>query len=169
MKNIKTLTAGDIDNPAVLVEAMNGIFKEYRDAIAGLVPKDDLEKVNAKLIVEANGLKDLMLKQGSAFDEHKKTIIDLTETIKIQGESITKLKTAFSPDDRKPDLGDTIVKMITKDNVLKDFVDGKTSTQRFEILTKDVAFGGTYGSGAANRPINPGEVFHKCRLWRIST
>ncbi len=158
MKDIKTLTGTDIENPAVLVEAMNGIFKEYRDAIAGLVPKDDLEKVNAKLIVEANGLKDLIMKQGSAFDEHKKTITDLTETIKIQGESITKLKSAFSPDDRKPGLGDTIVKMITKDNVLKDFVEGKTSTQRFEIQTKDVAFGGAYGSGAAGQSYMPFQV-----------
>lgn len=153
--DIKTLTGADIENPKVLVEAMNSIFKDYRDAIAGLTPKDELEKVNAKLIVEANGLKDLIMKQGSAFDDHKKTITDLTETIKIQGESITKLKTAFSPTDRKPGLGDTIVKMITHDGVLKDFVDGKTSTQRFEIQTKDVAFTGTYGSGAANQSYQP--------------
>lgn len=153
--DFKTLTGSDIENPKVLVEALNSVLKDYRDAIAGLTPKDEIDRVNAKLIVEANGLKDLIMKQGDAFDAHKKTITDLTETLKIQGESITKLKTAFNPDDRKPGLGDTIVKMITTDNVLKDFVEGKTSTQRFEIQTKDVAFGGTYGSGAANQSYQP--------------
>lgn len=155
--DIKTLTGSDIENPKVLVEAMNSIFKEYRDAIAGLTPKDELEKVNAKLIVEANGLKDLIMKQGTAFDEHKKVIASLTETLQIQGDTITKMRTAFNPTNEKKSFAKLVDECLLQPE-FKNFASGNSTKAKFAIETKDVAFTGTYGSGAVGQPFMPFQV-----------
>lgn len=157
-EEIKKLSGDDITTPERLAAEINNAFAKYNALIAGTATKSELKQYQADLIVETKELHDKLGKLGEEYGSSKKQVEDLLETIKIQGESITKMKTAFNPDDRKPGLGDTIVKMITKDGALKDFVEGKTSTQRFEIQTKDVAFTGTYGSGAAGQSYMPWQV-----------
>lgn len=156
--NSKKFGAEEVTDPEQFAALLNKQFAKYNEILSNSATKSEIKQMQADLIVEN---KDILSKVTANGDEMQKLVKQLesfTETIKIQGETITKMKTAFIGNESKPRLGDTIVKMITKDGVFNDFIAGKTSTQRFEIQTKDVAFGGTYGSGAAGQSAMPFQV-----------
>lgn len=155
--NLEKLTEKDLENPKVLVEAMNGILGEYKDAIALRATKEDTEKLQAQLIVKANDLQEKITKQGDFWDEKKKEIDDLKETIKIQGATITKMKDSFLPTGNLKSLNKAIVEKI-EGGVFDDWINKKVTDATFEINTKDVAFTGTYGSGAAQHAYMPFQV-----------
>lgn len=150
--------ATEVNDPEQFAALLNKQFAKYNDLLSGTVAKGELKQMYADLIVENKDILSKVASTGDQMDLLTKKLAEANDTLIIQGETITKFKDILNNDSHKESVGNAIVRKITKEGALKDFVEGNTTTQRFEIETKDVAFTGTYGSGAAQHAYMPFQI-----------
>jgi hypothetical protein len=150
--------AAEVNDPEQFAALLNKQFAKYNDLLSGTSTKGEVKQMYADLVVENKEILSKVAATGDEMAKLKKQLEDANNSLIAQGETITKFKNVLSNDNHKETLGDAITRKITKENVLKDLIDGKTASSRFEIETKDVAFTGTYGSGAAQQSYMPFQI-----------
>jgi hypothetical protein len=153
---VKPLTAEDTATAEMLAASMNNIVKKYNSILSGTALAKDLNQVKADLIIETKNIAQQLEKGGEDFGKLKHAFDGLMDVIKIQGESITTLKTAFDPKLQRKSFRDMVYENLTK-GAFKDISEQKSSRAKFEIETKDLAFGtvGGFGSGDAGAAYRP--------------
>lgn len=157
MSENEKIGSQDINDVEMLAAKLNKQFGKYNDLLSGTASKEQLRQMQADLIVEN---KDILSKVTNTGDEMQKMVKQLesfNETVKIQGETITKMKTAFIGGEQKKSFNSKIEECILTPQ-FKDFTEGKTSKARFEIDMKDIAFTGANGSGAVGQAYMPWQV-----------
>jgi hypothetical protein len=148
---VKKLTGEDITTPEMLAAEINKAFAKYNTLLTKTATSQEVRDIQATLIVENKELLTKIQSSGEQMDLQKKQIEKLVDTITIQGDTLTKMKTAFAPNENKKTFYSQVDECVrTKD--FQDFIEGKTGKAKFQIETKDVAFTGTYGAGAAVQP-----------------
>ena len=159
MAEIK-ITPDEMSTPELLAATMNKQYEKYNALFSTTATQSEVKALQAEIIVEN---KEILSKITASDEASKKLVKDfesLTDTIRMQGDTITKIKHHFEPVGQRKNLSDEITKKIVKEGALNDFIDQKTSSARFQIDTKDIAFEGTYGSGASGQPSMPFTIPH---------
>jgi HK97 family phage major capsid protein len=162
MENIevKELTAEDVKTVEIVAASMNQIVRKYNALLANTVELKDFKQFQAEIILASREVASTLDKGGEEMGKLKKAFDGLMDVIKIQGDSITTLKTAFDPKISRKSFRDAVDEQLQK-GAFKDIAEGKTSKGRMVIETKDVAFGATvggYGSGDAQHAVMPFQV-----------
>lgn len=142
-----------IGTPELLAAAINKKFAEYNALLAKSASKDDW----ARLVMESKDVLNKIETTDKGMADMKAQFEKLTESMNIQGETLAKLKQFTPSGDQKKTMNSKIQECISTPQ-FKDFTDGRTSKARFEIEMKDVAFTGTYGSGAVGQAYMPFQV-----------
>jgi hypothetical protein len=159
MENIevKELTAEDVKTVEIVAASMNQIIRKYNALLANTVELKDFKQFQAEIILASREVASTLDKGGEEMGKLKKAFDGLMDVIKIQGDSITTLKTAFDPKMQRKTFRESVEEQLTK-GVFNDFYERKTSTGVMRIETKDIAFTGTYGSGAAAQAVMPFQI-----------
>lgn len=155
-EEIKKLTGEDITTPEMLAAEINKAFAKYNNLLSMTATSQQVKDIQATLIVETKDLLNKISGHGDEVDKLKKQLEGFHETVKIQGETITKLKT-FSGTSNKQSFHDLVQKQL-ETGIFNDFADEKKGREKMTIQTKDLAFTGTYGSGAAQQSFMPFQV-----------
>jgi len=155
----KKFGAEEVTDPEQFAALLNKQFAKYNDLLSNTASKGELKQVFADLIVENKDLMNKVSNSGKEMTDLKKQLADFTETIKIQGDSITKMKTAFSPGTERKSLKDAVLKALT-DGAFSQVADKKASNASFTVETKDITMGGfsggaPYQAGAVIQPAMP--------------
>jgi hypothetical protein len=147
----------DITDVNMFAAILNKQFAKYNELFTKTMTKEQIERIQAELVLENKEILKNIKVEGQLVDELKGKLIDLTDTIKIQGEFIAKMKTYVTPENQKKTFAGEM-ETILKSETFQKLVKNDINQARFEINTKDVAFGGTYGSGAAGQAYMPFQV-----------
>jgi len=153
MDEDKELTGEVIETPSLLAAAINKKFAEYNDLMSKSATKDDW----AKLVMESKDILNKIEVKDKAMSEMKTEFEKLQAAAKEQGEELSKMKNFYKHEEQRVPLS-TKMNEFTSSKEFKMLADGNSSKAKFEIATKDVAFTGTYGSGAARQPFMPFDV-----------
>jgi HK97 family phage major capsid protein len=159
-EEVKRLTGEDITTPEMLAAEINKAFAKYNNLLSLTATSQQVKDIQASLIVENKELLNSIKSSGDEMDKMKKELEKFTDTVKVQGETITMLKTYSSGAENRETFQQNIMKQLEK-GVFKDIADGRTSKAKMSIETKDVAFGatvGSYGSGDAQHAFMPFQV-----------
>lgn len=153
------LTAVEIQTPEMLASAINKAFSKYNAILADTATKGEMNQKYADLIIETKDILSQIKASGAEMETMKKELAKFLDVIKIQGESITTLKTAFDPKVKKMTLKDAITKAL-EDGAFKQVAEKKSSNASFTIDLKEIAMGGfypstTYQAGAAVQAYMP--------------
>lgn len=157
MAEEKKFGAQEINDPEMFAALLNKQFAKYNELLSGTASKGEVRQMQADLIVENKSLLDRLTAEGDKAGELRKQLESFQETVKIQGETITKMKSAFVPNEQKKSFAQKLAESIEAKE-FKDFAEGRTSKARFQLDLKDVAFTGTYGSGAVGHAYMPFQV-----------
>jgi len=144
-----------IRTPELLAAAINKKFAEYNALIAETASKDAW----AKLVIESKEILNKVEASDKGMTEMKSQFEQLTESMKIQGTSIAKMKTAFGPHERQKTLASEIKKNVDE-GIFNDIADEKSSKAKMTIETKDIVFGtvGSTGVGDTVQPFMPFQI-----------
>lgn len=140
--------ATEVNDPEQFAAMLNKQFAKYNDLLSGTASKGEIKQMQADLIVEN---KDILAKVTNTGEEMKslvKQLESLNETIKIQGETITKMKSAFIGNDKKQTFKEAVLKAL-ESGAFNGLADKKGSNASFNIELKDVAFGASGFTGGA--------------------
>lgn len=140
-----------IESPQMLAAILNKKFQEHIDLINKAASKDDW----ARMVLETKDILNKVNTVDSVMAEQKKELEKFFDAVKKQGESITHMKSLITtPGQGAESFHDRLLKQL-ESGVLNDFIEQKTAKNKFQIDTKDLAFTGTYGSGAAQHATMP--------------
>jgi hypothetical protein len=159
-EEVKPLTGEDTATPELLAASMNNIVKKYNALLSGTATQKDFNQFKADIIIQTKEIQQTLDKGGEETGKLRKAFDGLMDVIKIQGESITTLKTAFDPKLQKRSFRDAVEEGLLK-GAFKDISEGRASKGILTLETKDVAFGstvGSYGSGDAQQAYMPFQV-----------
>ncbi len=156
-EEVKPLTSEDTATPEILAASMNSIVKKYNSLLSGTALAKDLNQVKADIIIQTREIQQTLDAGGEEMGKLKKSFDGLMDVIKIQGESITTLKTAFDPKIQRRSFREAVHEQLEK-GAFNGLIERKSSIGRMSIETKDIAFGGTYGSGASEQAYMPFQI-----------
>jgi hypothetical protein len=157
---VRPLTAEDTATAEVLAASMNNIVKKYNSILSGTAMAKDVNQLKADIIIQTREIQQVLEAGGEEMGKLKKSFDGLMDVIKVHGESITVLKTAFDPKTQKRSFAEVVNEQLLK-GAFKDVAEGRTSKGKMSIETKDVAFGatvGSYGSGDAQHAYMPFQI-----------
>jgi len=145
---IKKLGAEEINTPELLAAEINDAFAEYNRILAETATKGDLAQKWADLTVENKKLLNSIKSNGETMDAMKVELEKFQEVVKIQGASITTLKTAFDPKETKTTFRDAVTKAL-EGGIFNKLEEKQASNASFKIELKDIAFGASGFTGGA--------------------
>jgi len=155
-ENVTKFGTEDITDLEMFAAKLNKQFGKYNDLLGSTATKAEIKQMQADLIVENKEILDKITAEGDKVEEMKKQLLDFTETIKVQGSSIAKMKTAMGDVESRPSFKKSISKALDEQkSELEAFHNKKNRSFSMQIDTKAVDFGGTYGSGAAQQSTLP--------------
>jgi hypothetical protein len=159
MEGVKELTAEDTATAEMLAASMNNIVKKYNALLSNTVEAKDFNQTKADIIIATREIQTKLDAGGEEMGKLKKAFDGLMDVIKIQGDSITTLKTAFDPKISRKSFRDAVHEQLEK-GVFKDISEHKSSSGYMAIETKDIAFGasGAFGAGDAQHAVMPFQV-----------
>jgi len=150
MADEKKFGATEVTDPEQFAALLNKQFAKYNDLLSGTAAKGDLRQLQADMIVENKDILSKVTTNGDEMQKMVKQLESFTDTIKIQGETITTLKTAFNPNPEAKSFRNKLTEGLQSEQ-FKAFANGDTTKAKFSIDTKDVAFTGTNGAGAVTQ------------------
>lgn len=146
------LDHSEINSVEELFARVNKQLGKYNELLSGTATKSQIKEIQASIIVENEEISKNIKAEGDKVEELKKKLADLTETAKIQGETVVKLKTAFNPMEERKTFRSELTKGLQSEQ-FKAFADGQTTKARFQIESKDIDFSGATGAGAVVQPV----------------
>jgi len=149
--------AQEVNDPEMFAALLNKQFAKYNELLSGTATKSEVKQALYDLQIDNKSILERVTGEGVKMEDLKKQLADFQETVKMQGETITKMKTAFIPVEQRKSFSQALAESIAAKE-FKDFAEGKTSKARFQLDLKDVAFTGETGSGAVGQAIMPFQV-----------
>ncbi len=154
-EQVKELTAEDTATAEMLAANMNSIIKKYNAILSGTATEAEVKQMKSDAIIEARDFKLKLEESGKENATLKADLQKFMDVVKIQGESITTLKTAFDPKEKKTTFRDAVAKAL-EGGIFNKLEEKQASNASFKIELKDIAFGAsgftggaTYQAGAA--------------------
>ena len=138
----------DIQTPEDLAAAINKKFAQYNDLLSQTTKKSEFKEMHAELILDIKELTGKLDTQNKEHSEVKKKLDEMTETLKVQGTSITTMKSAFNPKGNTITFKDAVLKALTEGR-FNELADKKASNASFNVELKDIAFGASGFTGGA--------------------
>ncbi len=154
MAEEKILDAEAVKDPEMFIAVMNKQFQKYNGILADTATKGEVKQAFADLVIENKDILSKVTTSDEKMDALKKQLEKFTDVVKIQGESITTLKTAFDPKTQRKSFREAVLEQLQK-GVLTQIFEKKSNQAVFQIEMKDIAFTGTYGAGAATQAVMP--------------
>ena len=140
-----------IESPAMLAALLQKKFSQHLELINKAATRDDW----AKIIVETKDILNRVNAVDSVMAEQKKELEKFFEAVKKQGETLNHVKSlVIRPGAGSESFRDRLLKALEA-GALNDIIEEKSAKNKIQIDTKDLAFTGTYGSGAAQHAVMP--------------
>ena len=152
----KVITGDSVNTPELLAAEINKAFQKYNNMLSVTATAQQVKEVQAQMIVENKDLLNKISVNGDEMAKLKATLENFNEVVKKQGEAIATMKT-YAGESRKQSFSELLYKEL-ENKAFDDIANERVAKTRIQIQTKDIAFTGTYGSGAAGQAVMPFQV-----------